>query len=73
MIVRDYHGWNINDAIRDVELLIGQIRQQGQHDHVELITGFGRIRSAVFHTLVAHHLEPVYKIGNEGTIKVLIS
>ena len=71
-ISRDYHGFRLDDALHDLELVVGDVRQAGKTEHTEFITGFGVIRGAVFSMLKVYGLEPAFKIGNEGTIIVTI-
>lgn len=72
MISRDYHGFGLDDALHDLELVVGGVRQAGKTEHAEIITGFGVIKYAVFSILKVYGLDPSFKIGNEGTIVVTI-
>lgn len=71
-IERDYHHWTVQDAERDVELIIGQVRAQRTSEYAELITGFGVIRQHLLDLLQDYGLEPMLKHGNDGTITVMI-
>jgi len=72
MISKDYHGYPLNDAIDDLNRIIGEVRMSRKREYAEFITGFGVIRAAFFSLLKAHGLNPSYKIGNEGIIVVVI-
>ncbi|KKM08141.1 hypothetical protein LCGC14_1726880 [marine sediment metagenome] len=72
MITKDYHGYPLNDAIDDLNRIIGEVRMSSRTEYAEFITGFGVIRAALHSTLKVHGLDPSYKIGNEGIIVVTI-
>ena len=72
MISRDYHGFYLDDALHDLELVVGGVRQAGKTEYAEIITGFGAIKGAVYTRLKMYGLDPSWKIGNEGAIVVTI-
>ena len=72
MIRRDYHGFKLHDALRDIEDMIDNIRMTGKSEDAEIITGFGQIRSGAFQKLLDYGLKPSYMLGNNGTILCLI-
>ena len=72
MITKDYHGYYLDEALADVERVIGRVRVAGKVEQAEFITGFGVIRTEIFNLLERYSLEPTHKIGNEGTIIVII-
>lgn len=71
MIKKDYHGWLVEDAVRDVELLVGRARM---NDPVlaEFITGNSVIKKAILRVLDDYGLEGEEKWGNVGAITVML-
>lgn len=72
MITRDYHGFKVIEAINNLESLIDGVRQERKTIEVEVVTGFGQIRTEVFQKLLDYGLDPSYKLGNDGTIYCVI-
>ncbi len=72
MIKKDFHGTRLEDALHEVDILIGIIRDTGGPEQAEFITGFGVIRSEMFKLLEEYSLSPSYKLGNEGVIVVFL-
>lgn len=72
MIERDYHGWLAEDALKDIDKIIGQVRLSGAQEQAEFVTGFGKIQHQVFEALESYSLEPEYKTSNQGSILVVI-
>lgn len=72
MISKDYHGFLLDDAINDLNCVIGEVRMADRTEYAEFITGYGVIRAALHSMLKVHGLDPSYKLGNEGTIVVTI-
>lgn len=72
MIERDFHGWSVNDALQEVELIIGQVRKSGKTEQAEFVTGYGTIRQAINNLLEKYSLSSSYKLGNNGVIVAII-
>lgn len=65
---KDLHGYRIDDAIQEVEHIVGIARNSGDTIHAEFVTGHGQIRSAVWQVLEQYDLEPRHVFGNTGVI-----
>jgi hypothetical protein len=72
MIRKDYHGFKLSEALRDLEQTVGYVRMKAKAEDAEIITGFGEIRSEVFSRLQEYGLNPSWKLGNNGTIVCVI-
>lgn len=68
----DFHGMTIDEAKSKVDQTISQVRASRTSESVEFITGFGTMRPVIFEYLQSYGLYPTYKMGNEGTIIVLV-
>lgn len=69
---RDFHGWTVDDAIQEVELIVGRARQDDAEWQAELITGNGKIKTAVLDYLYRHDIEVHEKLGNSGVLVVIL-
>lgn len=72
MIKRDFHGWLLSDAVKEVHSIVGQVRKDRRPDAAEFITGNGVIKVAVLEILESYKLAPIVRWGNAGTIDVFI-
>jgi len=72
MIKKDYHGYILKDALHDVELIIGEIRNKNISDEAEFITGHGIIKKELTNLLRDYNLDPRIQLGNSGVIVVHI-
>ena len=72
MIKRDFHGYLLDDAIHEVEMIIGDIRNSGRTESVELITGHGKIQIAVMELLNDYQISCNIQLGNSGVIVATI-
>ena len=69
MIIRDYHGYKLLDAIIDVERHISFIRQTKDWKDMEFIVGNGVIKESIMKLLKDQYkLNPTLKLGNPGVI-----
>lgn len=67
MIRKDYHGWLVEDAVRDVEMEIGRARM-GESTAAEFVTGNGAIKKAVIRILDDYGLTGRDQMGNSGVV-----
>ena len=72
MIERDFHGYLLEDAIREVDLIIGDIRSRGATEEVKLITGHGAIQIAVLELFNDYHIPANIQLGNTGVVVATI-
>lgn len=68
VIKKDFHGYYLDDALQEVELIIGKVRSQQKTEEVEFITGHGVIRKEIVKLLCEYGLEEHQDIGNSGII-----
>jgi dsDNA-specific endonuclease/ATPase MutS2 len=64
----DLHGYLVEDAIEEVENLIGKIRLGGREDYIKVITGHGRIQKQLMFYLLDHGIEHMFEPGNKGAM-----
>ena len=69
---RDFHGWTIEDAIKEVHRIVGTTRMVGAAVQVVLVTGHGVIQGAVMDELTDLGLKPSTQLGNSGVVTVII-
>lgn len=67
-ITLDFHGWRTEDALREVELQIGDARSSDMPAYAEYITGNGRIKRELLQLLDTYGIEGREKLGNSGVI-----
>ena len=72
MIKRDFHGYLLDDAIHEVEMIIGQVRSSGKTEEAEFITGHGKIQIAVLDLLNDYHINSSIQLGNTGVVVATI-
>lgn len=76
MVVRDYHGFTLQQALTDVEDTISAVRTQEMHRGIgtdaEFIVGHGVIREKLIELLKNRGLDPSVKFGNDGVIVCVI-
>ena len=72
MIKRDFHGWLLEDALMEIDVIVGDVRQQQSTQHAEFITGRGIIRQAILNLLEEYNLRPDLQWGNDGVVVVTI-
>ena len=72
MIKRDFHGNKLEDALRQTEVIIGDVRTAGKTETAEFIVGHGVIRDELIQLLYDYSLNPNIKLGNSGVITVII-
>ena len=71
--IKDFHGFNITEAIKDIDLIVGDARLGKEATEAEFITGRGPIRNAIMDRLTyTYKLDPHYQFGNDGVIVVTI-
>ena len=71
-MIKDYHGWTVEKALQDVDLIIGQVRNQGKSELYEFITGHGAIKPSLMVHLQEYGLISSTKLGNSGVVCVVI-
>ena len=73
MMKRDYHGWRLDEAVADVERLIGEVRVNRAIVSSEFITGHGAIQKALLKLFEQYDLlDAKISLTNSGVIKVTI-
>lgn len=72
VIKRDFHGFKLEDALREVDIIIGAVRIQGQTESAEFITGHGVIQKELLALCEQHGLESSISWTNSGVITVTI-
>lgn len=72
MIRKDFHGYLLADAIQEVELIIGDIRNRGVTEQVEFITGHGKIQIAITELFNSYHIAYNIQLGNSGVVVATI-
>jgi len=72
MIRKDFHGWTVDDTMREIDRVIGDVRMNGRSEIAEFITGRGVIKEQLMYHIREYHLNPEPKLGNDGAIVVLI-
>ena len=72
MIKRDFHGWTVDDTLKEVDRIIGDVRINNRCEHAEFITGRGAIREQITYHIREYNLHPETKWGNDGVIVVMI-
>ena len=68
----DLHGYTLEDAIKLVDKVIGNLRMQQKEEDVKFITGKGVIRWPLMDYLRDLGVEPRFELGNEGVIIVTV-
>ena len=73
MIRKDFHGYTVPEAGREVDSVVAHIRQNNIPQEVEFITGSGIIKDAVMDILTLdYRLDPSCRMGNSGVIVVYV-
>ncbi len=72
MIKRDYHGYKLADALREVEVIIGEVRTAGNTQSAEFITGHGVIQEGVIAVCKQYGLDARVSWTNSGVITLTI-
>jgi hypothetical protein len=72
MIERDFHGYLLDDALREVELIIGDIRKRGVTEEVKFITGHGKIQIGILELFNDYHIGANIQLSNSGVIVATI-
>ena len=72
MITRDFHGYSLLEAEREIDDLVGMVRSQRARKSAEFITGRGVIRIAVMQRLKEYKIESHYQIANDGVVLATI-
>jgi len=73
-IHRDYHGFLLQEAMKDAEDIIYDVRARNLrlkkhvHEDVEIITGNGVIKEHLIALFERYGLKPSVKLGNSGVI-----
>jgi len=73
MIFHDFHGYELLQAIHEVDSIVGKVRNEQKTEHATFVTGHGIIREKILNLLEdVYGLDPRLQIGNNGTIIVTI-
>lgn len=72
MIKKDFHGKTLEEAESELHQMISDVRKIGNAEYAEIITGHGVIKSQFIELFERYGLDPMEKIGNSGTIMVII-
>jgi dsDNA-specific endonuclease/ATPase MutS2 len=68
----DLHGYLVEDAIEEVENLIGKIRLSGREGYLKVITGHGKIQKELMFYLLDHGIEHSFEPGNKGAMIICV-
>lgn len=72
MLTRDYHGFKLDEALRDADGIVASIRLRKQVQDVCFIVGHGVIRQELIKLLQNYSLTPSVKLDNAGCITCII-
>jgi len=72
MIKKDFHGWTVEDTLREIDRIVGEIRLNRRVENAEFITGRGIIRHSLLDHLSQYNLNPNLQWGNDGVVVVSI-
>lgn len=72
MIKCDFHGYKLEDALREVEVIIGEVRTAGNTEVAEFITGHGFIQKGLLTLCEQYGLDAKISWTNSGAINVVI-
>ena len=72
MIRRDFHGWLLEDALQEIDVIVGNVRNNQKSEQAEFITGRGVIREAILNLLLDYGLKAEYQWGNDGVVTTTI-
>jgi hypothetical protein len=72
MIRRDFHGYLLDDAIHEVEMIIGDVRNRGMSEEVEFITGHGKIQIAIMELFNDYQISSNIQLSNTGVVVATI-
>ena len=72
MIRKDYHGYKLEEALRDFEDIIGQCRVKNAYTKAEVVTGHGVIQKEILALCEEYGLEAHVSWANTGVICVTI-
>ena len=74
MIEKDFHGYTVKAALKELESLVGRIRMENKTEQVTLITGRSEMKKEFFRVLSEDYkLEPIEPMYNSGVIQIEIS
>jgi hypothetical protein len=65
---KNYHGWKLEEAISDVEMLISRARMSNEPIYTEFITGNGKIKNTLLKILKEYGINGQEQLGNSGVI-----
>ena len=72
MIKRDFHGYELEDALDAVHFIIGDVRSAGRTESAEFITGHGVIQKELLALCKQYGLTANVSWSNTGVINVTI-
>ena len=72
MLTIDLHGYLVEDAIEEVENIIGKIRLEGREEVIKVITGHGKIQKQLMFYLLEHDIEHIFEPGNMGAYIITV-
>ena len=68
----DLHGYLVEDAIEEVENIIGKIRLDGREEVIKVITGHGKIQKQLMFYLLDHGIEHIFEPRNMGAFIITV-
>jgi len=72
VIKRDFHGYDLEDALDAVHFIIGDVRSAGRTESAEFITGHGVIQKELLALCKQYGLTANVSWSNTGVINVTI-
>lgn len=68
----DFHGKTLADALREVEVLINEVRLKQSSQACEFITGHGIISKELIRLLSEYQIECTPQLANAGILQAII-
>jgi len=68
MIVIDFHGDRLEEAVEEIHRVVSETRAKRAFVELKVITGHGIIKSSVKRILEGYGLHPKDQIGNTGVV-----
>jgi hypothetical protein len=72
MIKRDFHGLTVEEALRQADIIVGEVRGKGISEKADFIVGHGAIKARLIIHLKEYKLHPEISWANSGVISVYI-
>ena len=68
----DFHGMTVEEALKKMETIIGDVRIDGNCEDVRIITGRGPIRNAILKLCDEYDFDHDFELGNDGALYITI-